>query len=165
MTQYLHDVGDILWFEDTIVLTPALFFSQVLGSIFHPSGADFGLPANTHSFGELVEKETLVSICSRALGIGNEHTDSIIALLCDLGLCHRRRHPQNPSKPDSFLFPGAISNERNEEWFKELEPGRHYVAGRRFELADPKTSIWTHGTLPQIQVWALGRVSEQYCLA
>eukprot|EP00040_Diaphanoeca_grandis_P036456 m.232382 g.232382 ORF g.232382 m.232382 type:complete len:1204 (-) comp33621_c1_seq1:57-3668(-) len=146
---HLHNVGDILWLNvegarDVVVVSPQLFFSRIMRTILH----------SVDVRGGLVPKWEVEAMFTRTLGVSEAHVDDVLSILCELGLGHRHRDMTNT---DSFLFPSAIPSpgSRCPQWGRPLPPGQHFVVGRRFVLADP-TAVFSHGTMPCLQRWALG---------
>ena len=128
LTMYLHDVGDILWFDidglrDTVILTPDLFCSKIIGAIFRPNTTGFPIEA-VHGNGTLMPKSDIEKVFMNALGIDKNHVDAALKILCELGLCHRhlQQHEETQNLIESFLFPGALAFTayRRPEWFGPL---------------------------------------------
>jgi Ran GTPase-activating protein (RanGAP) involved in mRNA processing and transport len=161
---YLHDSGDILWFEEegelgdtTVILAPDLFCSIVIGAVFKPAnGRGFGVPTVGGNGAAAVPVGAIATTLQLHCGIDASSTRRALQVLERLELCHRTVLVEDGG--EAYMFPGAISAASGRppdvmQWMG----ARYFCAGRQFELAPDVSStlIFRPGLVPALQCWAL----------
>eukprot|EP00040_Diaphanoeca_grandis_P026435 m.148044 g.148044 ORF g.148044 m.148044 type:complete len:563 (-) comp30574_c3_seq3:375-2063(-) len=146
----------LMVFETLLLSAPTYFVVRSSAHAFAPGKQDdSSLPRKSVlGDGSTVRESEITPKLTQALGIDKAHVKTALSILCKLGLCHR---DTTDAEDESFMFPGALTQEthRQQDWFGALKPGKHFIVARKFTVEDTSTTIFSPGTMSQLQVWVL----------
>ncbi|GBG63531.1 hypothetical protein CBR_g38599 [Chara braunii] len=161
MASYLHDIGQIIWFEPMpfVVLNPQWFCCKLVGELiptkFHARGAFNGI-ANL----DLLERVLVEAIPEpREVGV-----EDVVNLMLRMELAYKECDADPRS---SLLIPSCLPNRQDGdkiswkvETSNEHEPKSHYF-GYRIECKDKRRTMLTAGFFHRLQVRFHGQFHDK----